>query len=222
MLERTPRNHSLPFAVFLMLGALLAFIRYNHGAYLKGIYDSLFSINLAQQLFRENRFRNPTANFLLAGMVVSVMGMLAFLLVRKYGFFTHIPDGAMLVLCILVTFLLYGGRMLMLKFIAFVLPEGNVFGFYAFNLNVYNSLLSIVLLPLLVLIAFANEIPLKIALLCMLVTILGFTVARSLRGFHLAGSTIRMHRFHFFLYLCTAEIAPMLIIYKVVLRTLGA
>jgi hypothetical protein len=78
-------------------------------------------------------------------------------------------------------------------------------------------MIGIFLLPFIILMSFPNRhlLPVLIQLsYIMLVLMLAYRFINSFRPIR---SEIKVTRFHFFLYLCTFEIAPLLLIYKVLL-----
>ena len=57
--------------------------------------------------------------------------------------------------------------------------------------------------------------------LTMILIIFGITVFCILRGLFLASKYLSFHKFHFFMYLCTVEIAPVLVVVKLLLLKAG-
>ena len=86
---------------------------------------------------------------------------------------------------------------------------------YSFLIAVVNILLGIVLIPINLIIAYAPD-SLAVAMIYSVIGILGFAfIVRSVKGLLIGLVNYGTHIFHFFLYLCTFEIVPVLLIYRV-------
>ena len=93
---------------------------------------------------------------------------------------------------------------------------------YSFVTLLINILLGIALSPVNLLIAFGPE-PMVVYVVWLGVSIVVVQyLFRQLKGVFISGRLLHSYLFHFFLYLCTAEIAPLLILGKLVLGKYGA
>lgn len=85
---------------------------------------------------------------------------------------------------------------------------------FSFMIGVFNILLGLILIPINMIIAYAPD-SLGVASLYIGLGIVGFVfVVRALRGFLLGLVNYGNNVFHFFLYLCTFEIVPILLIIR--------
>ncbi len=92
---------------------------------------------------------------------------------------------------------------------------------YSFTIAIFNITLGILLLPFNLLIAFGpGALPryLIYTILASILLIYGFRIIRSLL---IASRYISLHKFHFFMYLCTVEIAPTIVLVKFLLLMQG-
>jgi hypothetical protein len=115
---------------------------------------------------------------------------------------------------------IYLVKFLVLKFCGWVFNISRAIDTYIFVVFLVNKMMGIFLLPFLILITFsgptAREIYVTISL-AMIFTFLGYRVLASYRAIR---NEIKLTPFHFFMYLCAFEIAPLLLIYKVLLSYL--
>jgi hypothetical protein len=101
---------------------------------------------------------------------------------------------------------------------------GNLFpfkkeiGFYQFNEVQINRLAGIGVLPFLFIISFSPEFLSVIALKVSLLLLSGLLVFRYLRGFVIGRDFFTNNKFHFLIYICALEIAPLVIIIKLILE----
>ena len=92
---------------------------------------------------------------------------------------------------------------------------------YIFIVFVVNKMIGILLLPFLVLIAFALGDVYSVGLTiswCLVAGLLGY---RFILTYAAVRNQVKVNPFHFFLYLCAFEIAPLLLVYKGLLLFFG-
>jgi len=104
---------------------------------------------------------------------------------------------------------------LLMQVIGWIMPFDKELSLYGYMMAVFNQVIGIVLLPFIIVAAFAPDPFKKIALFGGVGAILLIYLYRSIRGVMIGERFMALHKFHFFLYLCTVEIAPLLILVKV-------
>jgi len=114
------------------------------------------------------------------------------------------------------------GKHIVLFVIREVFPIQKEIAEYNFTITLFLSILGLILMPCSLILGFAPETMATISLYfigIVTVLVLGYLAFRAL----LIGSKfLSTNRFHFFMYLCTVEIAPLLILIKVVKNSLGS
>ena len=108
-----------------------------------------------------------------------------------------------------------------LRAIGFIFPVQKEISYYSFTIIAFNIFLGIALLPINSLISFSND---KVANICLYLGVIFFLLLyciRQLRGMFLAANYLTFQKFHFFVYLCTVEIAPILILTKIIFTSAG-
>jgi hypothetical protein len=88
---------------------------------------------------------------------------------------------------------------------------------YVFVVFLINKMIGIFLLPFLVVIAFADSNLYLVAMTASWCIVTGLLVYRFILTYSAVRNQVRVNIFHFFLYLCAFEIAPLLLIYKALL-----
>ncbi|MFT4666319.1 MAG: hypothetical protein ACI8YQ_000121 [Polaribacter sp.] len=96
--------------------------------------------------------------------------------------------------------------------LSLVFPIAKEIRQYSFTIIVFNIILGICLLPFNLFIAFTAPGLAQGLIYLALALILVLYIYRSFRGLLIAGRYLSFHKFHFFMYLCTIEIAPVLLI----------
>ena len=117
-------------------------------------------------------------------------------------------------LLILIVFIFYFIKHLTLWFLGWVFPLEKETYMYSFMTMIVNSLLGLVLFPLNILLAFGPGSLFSILAWIGVSIIVFLYIFRQLKGLFISARFIVTNRFHFFLYLCTIEIAPLLILGK--------
>jgi len=117
--------------------------------------------------------------------------------------------------------LLFTCKHLALNIISNVLPISKDIKQYSFTIVIFGIILGLLLIPANVLIAFGSPGMTKILIYGSLTSILLLYLFRILRSLFIASRYITLHKFHFFMYLCTVEIAPLAVLVKAILLKTG-
>jgi Domain of unknown function (DUF4271) len=185
--------------------------------YLSNVFALFFRATLRQQQIREQLLQTPLPSLLLNILFVTTGGFYAALLSNYYGYLTHIDFWLLVLYCIGFLFVLYAGKFLVLKTLGWILRISKATDTYLFIVFMVNKMVGIFILPVLLFMAFPYPDLLQVIVtvsLFVLAILLGYRLLLSYRAVR---SEIRVNPFHFFLYLCAFEIAPLLLIYKVLL-----
>ena len=92
---------------------------------------------------------------------------------------------------------------------------------YSFTITIFGIVLGLLLIPANVLLAFAPANMTKMLIYGSIGLILLLYLFRILRSLFIASRYITLHKFHFFMYLCTVEIAPILVLVKAIILKTG-
>ena len=117
-------------------------------------------------------------------------------------------------LCMFGVALITFFRHTFLKIIATIFPFFKEINLYIFTITIFHLTMGLLLVPFVIFIAFAPNSMQTIALYAALIMVGFVYLLRSIRGFMIATKHILEYRFHFLLYLCAVEIAPLLILIK--------
>jgi hypothetical protein len=115
---------------------------------------------------------------------------------------------------------IYLVKFVTLKFCGWVFNISRATDTYIFVVFLVNKMLGIFLLPFLILITFSGPDAREIFITISLVMVFVLLAYRVLAAYRPVRNEIKLTPFHFFLYLCAFEIAPLLLIYKVLLTYL--
>ncbi len=92
---------------------------------------------------------------------------------------------------------------------------------YSFMIIIFSIILGLFLVPVNILLAFAPEGFRRPVIYIAIACIALIYLFRAFRGLFLSSKFISMHKFHFFMYLCTVEIAPLMVLLKLIFLGTG-
>jgi len=201
--------------IVLILGVLMAILNTAHGADLQRTLRSFTNQNILNFNFRSQKGRLSTMYIL--AYILYAISVGAFLYLLAWYFGVPIMTGSIYsaLICMAFVAIVMFARHTLLQIIGWIMPFDKELSVYNYMIAVFNHVLGITLLPFIIVAAFAPDPLKKFALFGGLAVILLIYLYRSVRGFMISGKFLAMHKFHFFLYLCAVEIAPVLILVKV-------
>ncbi|MEZ4887591.1 MAG: DUF4271 domain-containing protein [Chitinophagales bacterium] len=213
---RKKENKQFPFYSLLFIVGIFGYVRFNFFSYLNAVKQSFFNINLMQQFFEEHVYSVSPASFFLNLNTILTYSLLTFLSLRYFGKMQHLDDISLAVIILIAVSVLGLFRYWAYRIIAYILPIEKTLLFYLFNIRIVNYVLGVVLIPLLLIFAFADNIYMQGTIWVIFIVFMSFTMYRCYRGLLIGEEVMILNKFHFFVYLCTFEIAPILILYKII------
>jgi len=147
-------------------------------------------------------------------------GLFACYLLHYSRFGAEISFWLLYLNCMIGLVAIYLVKFLVLKFSGWVFSISRATDTYIFIVFLVNKMLGIFLLPFLIMITFSGDEARQIFITISLAMVFVLWMYRVLAAFRPVRNEIKLTPFHFFLYLCAFEIAPLLLIYKVLLSYL--
>jgi hypothetical protein len=216
------RANSKDSLFYLLLGILFYFalVRIFFEKYFGNLMTLFFRVSLRQQQIREQVLQTPLPSLLLNFLFIITGGLYACFLLHYSRFAPTINFWLLYVNCMVGLGVIYLVKFLVLKFCGWVFNIARATDTYIFIVFLVNKMLGIFLLPFLILITFSGPSAREIFITISLVMVFVLLMYRVLAAFRPVRNEIKLTPFHFFLYLCAFEIAPLLLIYKVLLAYL--
>ncbi|MDI3318543.1 DUF4271 domain-containing protein [Pinibacter soli] len=205
------------FYLLVMIILFFAMIRVVFAKYMQNLFTVMFRASLKQKQIREQLSQTPLPSLLLNIFFVLVAATFATFLLRYYNQFKEVNFWLVVLYSSVIISLIYFIKFLVLKFTGWVFNLKAAANTYIFIVFLTNKMLALFLLPLVILIAFQSaqaDIWVTISFILVIIAL----VYRYLASFGPIRSEIKVKQIHFFLYLCAFEIAPLLLIYKVLLN----
>lgn len=197
---------SLLFWSLLFLSFLLAIaLNINRSVTIK-LYRSLLNLNFLSLLYRESKEENLLIYYLLYGLYFIGLSLFFYLSIIH---FKGIKAPFYILYIALYIMVIYGLRHLSLKLIGHIYGVYKEADRYLFSIVIFSCIMSILLIPADFIIAFVNpDLGRKCIWLIFIIFVILY-LYRQFREIIFSVSLWRHHIFHFLLYLCTFEIAPL-------------
>ncbi len=207
---------------YLLVGMLFYFaiVKFFFSKYLANLLTLFFRASMRQQQLREQVLQSVLPSLLLNTLFIFSCGLYSAFLLRFYQvgnpdrFWLHFLYSAGLLA------ILYLLKFVILKITGWIFNLNRAVDSYLFVVFLTNKIIGIFLLPFLVLISFSGAVLTEIGITLSIAMICLFYVYRIIASFGTLRKEIKISGLHFFLYLCAFEIAPLLLIYKVLVTYL--
>jgi len=216
-----PRNRQGKEFLFYVLGAtilLLAVFKVFYARYFNNIFRVFFNTSLRQNQLTDLLLQAKLPSLIFNIFFVVSAGIYLWLVLNYYQLLKQGNDYRFIALAVLSIAVIYCGKYLSLKFIGWISGLSLVTDRYIFVIFLINKITGILLIPFIVLLAFAP------AEWLMTITIASFFMIgilfllRYIRTYGLLQNQLKVNVLHFLLYIAGMELLPLLIIYKVLFR----
>ncbi|MEO6733273.1 MAG: DUF4271 domain-containing protein [Ferruginibacter sp.] len=204
-------------AILLMLGCL----RFFYTRYFNNLFRVFFNASLRQSQLTDQLLLAKLPSLLFNILFVFIGGFYVYLVLRYFNWITSQQFWMVLLYCILSLIVIYFVKFITLKFTGWVTGYYEVTNTYIFIIFLINKILSVLLLPFAVIIAFSSlglataAVMISLLLLCLMFLL------RFFRSYGLLQHQLKISKFHFFLYVLGIEVVPVLLIYKALVLLLS-
>ena len=207
----------LLFYAIVALIIIFALLKLVFAKYFKDLFRVFFRTTMKQRQIKEQLMQTPLPSLMFNAFFVASAGLYINLLLHYFGF-TPIKNFWLLYLyCCIGLSIIY-----LVKFVGLIVC-GWLFNMkkaaesYIFIVFIINKVIGISLIPFVVLLGFTDGTMYSVALVLSWCCVGGLLLYRFILGFAAIRNEVRFNLFHFILYLCAFEIAPLLLIYKLLL-----
>jgi len=213
--EREYPGHDWLTIIIFVAIALFASIRYSYAKYLKQLFLSLFNNATSIRMLNDKTYPVFHAAFRLEAIFYIIFPLFIFQCLNLFKYQSRPLTPMYLFLIFGSTLLYFFGKKVIYFTLGLMFETQNETREYLFSYDNFNRSLSLVFLPVVILIQFAPlKTPVFIAI-SGLVILFSFNIILLRRGAIILLKK-QFSLFYLFLYLCTLEILPLLLIYKVV------
>jgi hypothetical protein len=204
---------------YVLAGLLLVFalLKQVFAKYFSDLFRVFFRTTLKQRQIREQLMQNPLPSLLFNLFFIATTGLYADFLFHHFGVVPIEDFWLFYLYCCAALSLIYLGKYIGLKIAGWLFNMKEAAASYIFIVFIINKVIGIFLLPVLVLLAFTGDPIYPVSLVLSWCGIGALLLYRFVLGLAAVRNEVRVNLFHFFLYLCAFELAPLLLIYKLLL-----
>ncbi len=217
------KNKSGKEFLFYLLGLvilLLALFKVFYSGYLNNIFRVFFNTSLRQNQLTDLLLQSKLPSLIFNAFFIISSGLYAWLVLDHYHMLKQSNNYSFIALSILFMATIYIGKFLSLKLIGWISGMGVATDQYIFVIFLINKMIGILLIPFIILLAFAPANWLPVIIISSFCVLAIFFILRYLRSYGLLQTQIKVNRFHFLLYIIGMEVIPILVIYKLVIQGL--
>jgi len=203
------------FYVLFLLLLISAYLVFVFDRALIQMFRTTIRLNFSEESFRTNELSPSILNIFMQLVFVFSLAYFSYWYLTENKIFIGQSKGILYAYCVMFFMLIYIIKNIFLWLLSIVFPFGQDVSFYRFNVNVLNQILGFILIPLLFLLTFTYA-GIKEYVMWLVIALLILNLAfRYVRLFMIAFKYIRFYKFYFFIYFCTSEIIPNLVLIKI-------
>lgn len=218
--QKTKNGKEFLFYLLGIVILLLALFKVFYTRYFNNIFRVFFNTSLRQNQLTDLLLQAKLPSLIFNIFFVISAGLYAWLLLDHYHLLKESNNYIFIALSILFVGIIYFGKFLLLKLIGWISGMGAATDQYIFVIFLINKIIGILLIPFIILLAFAPSNWLTAIIILSFCVIGILFLLRYLRSYGLLQNQLKINRFHFLLYIIGMELLPILLIYKLVIRVL--
>lgn len=210
------------FYLLLCLCLMLGVIRFVDERYFYNLWMAFWNPALSSRQLKDQLASAGLPNFLMNIFFTIAEGAYIYYVVKLFT--PHhsgvIPSSLLLIMLITGTGLIYGAKYAAVRFSGWAFRLEGVTEQYLFNVFLINKILAMILIPFIIVLAFADRD------IAQQIVIISFVIGgvlllnRYVRSWQVFGSFFQYSKFHFFMYLCASEILPLAVLMKLLVKGL--
>jgi len=177
-------------------------------------WQGFLNANILNQLYRERSLVTTVPYLILYVLFFLNAGIFAMLLAKYYNIPIASSNIGALSLCVGGIGAFFLMRHALLNLVGLIFPIDKETGVYGFSLTIFNIIMGLLLVPMILFVAYSPDALAKTLIPVFLFLLAGMYLYLLLRGLLIANRYVLLHKFHFLLYICAIEIAPLVIVVK--------
>ena len=206
------------FYIVMAILLFLALLRTSFTKYFSDMFRIFWHTSFRQKQIRDQLQQAALPSLLFNVFFVFSSGLFAFLVLQQLQSFPSLNHWLLLGLCILIIVVIYLAKFFVLKLAGWMFGQEEAAETYIFIVFLVNKVMAVLLLPAILILAFADPSLQGIALTLSILLLILFIGYRFIRSYTTIRNELRISQLHFFLYICGFELVPVLLIYKLLMN----
>ena len=208
------RGKEFIFYLLIFLLIVFAVLRQLFPKYFNDLFRVFFRTTLNQTQIREQLMQTPLPSLMLNGFFVVSGGLYITFLLEYFKINPVDNFWLMFFYSCLGLSIAYMVKFLGLKIAGWVLGIKEATDSYIFIVFIINKMIGVLLLPFLIMLAFSEGRIYSVSLTISWCLLIAIYLYRFILTYSVIRNQIKVTPFHFFLYFCAFEIAPLLLVYR--------
>lgn len=213
LIQRKYVSQNALFYILLSLIVLLAVLKTIYNRYFNNLLKVFFQTSLRQSQLTDQLMNAGLPSLLMNIFFIFTGALYITLLIGGHSRFNDL-NWKLYGLMIIALTAIYTSKYLSLQFAGWISGYEKEAESYSFIVFLINKVMAIFILPLLVLIAFADEKIAEVTIRFSFFLVALIFFSRFFRSISVMQNRFRLNRFHFFLYITGVELTPILLICK--------
>lgn len=206
------------FYGIVVLILLFGLLRNAFTRYLSDLFRIYFRTTLRQKLIKEQVANAPLPSLLFNLLYLFIGALLVVLLLRHFGYAGNLPFWMLFVYSLVALSAIYAIKFLVLKLFGWLLQAQDATNTYIFVVFTTNKVLGILMLPVVLGLAFSTGDTYQAFFALAIVVLCGLFLYRFFLSFVSVQKLVQINLFHFVIFLAALEIAPLLLINKLLVQ----
>lgn len=208
------------FYTIIILLIFFAILKNTFRRYINDLFTIFFRTTLRQRQLKDQLVQTPLPSLLLNIYFLLSTGMFLALVLQYFKIVDEYNFWMLYVYCIIGLVAIYSLKYLSLKFFGWIFQISDVSNTYIFIVFSTNKIIGILLLPFLIVLTFTNGLINEVAITLSIIMVTGLLFYRYFLSYVSIYRQISISLFHFVIYFFAFEIAPLLLINKLLFKFL--
>lgn len=213
-------NKTIIFYVLSCCFLLLAITKSYFPKYFQSIFSIFFQTNFRQRQTKEQLLQDNIASLFTNLVFFLGVACLTTLIIPNFTKNSDLKLWQIFTASLITIISIYSFKFLFIKFIGWVFNNKEASEAYIFIVFIINKIIGVLLLPFCLIAAFSTSQLVSIAEVIGISIISILLFYRMLLTYKSTNSRLKINLLHFFIYFCSLEILPLLIVFKVVQKYL--
>lgn len=210
------------YIFYLLVGIvfLLALIQILFSKYIKNIFNVFFQTSFRQTQTKEQLTQDNIAALLLNILFILSASTFVTLVAQKFNII-NFPFWNIFIVAVVIFTTIYLVKLMFTQFMGWVFNRKEAATAYSFIVFIVNKIVGVMLVPFLFLVAFSTNSIKELAFSTAIMLVAFLLFFRLFATYKTLSSRLKINAIHFFLYFCSIEILPLLIMYKLLTNYIG-
>lgn len=212
--------HGKETLFYAIVGLLLVFalLRNLFAKYFSDLFRVFFRTTMKMRQIKDQLMQTPLPSLAFNIFFVASAGLYLSFILYQYVGYKPVPSFWLFYLYTSIALIaIYLVKFVSLKIVGWIFNVSQAADSYIFIVFIINKVIGIFLVPFNVMLAFTNDPLFSVVLVISWVGLAGLFLYRLILGFGAARNEVKFNIFHFFIYMAAFEVAPLILVYRLLL-----